>query len=281
MKIYRIRDQEEYQRHARLMQVEYSAWREFEMALLPKLRRTFRVKGFSYPAGQTVRFHVNYELQNKEGGPNWRESMVCPVTHLNNRMRASVHLFEFECGPYDRSRIYISEQVAPMFRYFSKHYRGVTGSEYLGKAFPPGASNNDGIRNEDLTDLSFEDGSFDYFLSFDCFEHIPDYLKAFREGYRILAPGGTMLFSVPFVMQSRENVLRARISTEGTVEHLMEPEYHGDPINTEGCLCFQYFGWEMLKDLTSSGFRDAYALLYWSKDFGYLGGEQIIFLARK
>jgi hypothetical protein len=61
----------------------------------------------------------------------------------------------------------------------------------------------------------------------------------------------------------------------------MEPEYHADPMNEEGCLCYQNFGWAMLKELIHSGFKDAYAMLYWSKEFGYLGVEQILFTAKK
>jgi hypothetical protein len=63
---------------------------------------------------------------------------------------------------------------------------------------------------------------------------------------------------------------------------LLPPEYHGDPINSAGCLCFYHFGWDILSSLRAAGFGKAEALLYWSSDFGYLGNaDQIIFLARK
>lgn len=281
MKIFRVRNFTEYQQHAAIMQNEYAARSEYEKKLLPRWRKKFFVEGYSYSAGQTVRFHVDYIHQTKEGLPNWRERLICPLSGLNNRMRASVHLFETECGPYDESPIYISEQIAPLFKYFVAHYSNVTGSEYLGKGFIPGTSNSSGIRHEDLTNLSFENDSFDYFLSFDCFEHIPNYQKSFNECFRVLAPGGCMFFSVPFASNSLPNIIRAQESADGTIEHLMEPEYHGDPMSKDGCLCFQYFGWEMLEELKEAGFKDAYAMLYWSKDFGYLGREQILFVARK
>lgn len=281
MRIYRLRTIDEYRQHARLMQGEYAARREYEKGLLPRWRKRFRVAGYSYPAGRTVRFYVDYLHQDQPGVPNWRERLICPDTGLNNRMRAAVHLFEAECGPYSHSRLYLSEQVAPLYRYFAAHYANVTGSEFLGEDFAPGSCNPAGIRHEDLIRLSFGDAAFDYFLSFDCFEHIPAYRAAFGESCRVLAPGGTLFFSVPFVPDAEGNLIRARKTANGSIEHLLEPEYHGDPLNSGGCLCFQHFGWEMLNELKETGFRDAYAMLYWSRGFGYLGGEQVLFVARK
>jgi SAM-dependent methyltransferase len=194
------------------MKRRYSTRREFEKRLIPRWSNKFKVKGYSYPAGKTVGYHVDFKHQWEAGKPNWREQLVCPVSHLNNRMRASVHLFESECSPYDESRIYISEQSTQLYKYFAARYSNVTGSEFLGDGFTPGSFNASGIRHEDLTDLSFEDGCFDYFLSFDCFEHIPEYRKVFRECSRVIAAGGAMLFSVPFARNSKQNITRSRIS---------------------------------------------------------------------
>ena len=88
-----------------------------------------------------------------------------------------------------------------------------------------------------------------------------------------------MLWSVPFDRNSEQNIIRARLREDGTVEHLLEPEYHGDPVNQEGCLCYYHFGWQMLEQVREVGFRDAYAVLFWSREFGYLGGEQLLFVA--
>lgn len=69
--------------------------------------------------------------------------------------------------------------------------------------------------------------------------------------------------------------------SDGSIKHLLEPEYHGDPVTSKACLCFSHFGWEMLGQMRESGFLDAYAVLFWSVDFGYLGSEQILFIACK
>jgi len=89
-----------------------------------------------------------------------------------------------------------------------------------------------------------------------------------------------MMWSVPFIPGSADNVIRAKMEN-GEITHLMPPEYHGDPLSSQGVLCFQYFGWEMLDQIRNAGFNDAYALCYHSIDFGYLGGEQFIFVASK
>ncbi len=86
---------------------------------------------------------------------------------------------------------------------------------------------------------------------------------------------------MPFARASKENIVRAHLSQTGEIVHLLPPEYHGDPLKTEGCLCFRHFGWEILEDLRAVGFKHSQALIYWSKEFGYLGGEQLIFVARK
>ena len=96
------------------------------------------------------------------------------------------------------------------------------------------------LRHEDLTQLSFPTHSFDVILSFDVLEHIPDYRSAFAECARTLKPTGKMLFSVPFDANSVRNKIRAQLQKDGTIDYLLPPEYHDDPRNPEGCLCFQH-----------------------------------------
>ena len=140
----------------------------------------------------------------------------------------------------------------------------------------------DGIRNEDATRLTFADAQFDVVLSFDVFEHVPDFRAAFREACRILAPGGTLLFTAPFDRGSEVTVTRARLSATGAIEHLLEPEYHGDPNGPDGrILCFQHFGWDVISMLAEAGFAHAEGRFLWSRRLGYLGEEQALFLAKK
>ena len=119
-----------------------------------------------------------------------------------------------------------------------------------------------------MTRLTFADETFDAILSFDVLEHVPAYDEALRECWRCLKQGGAFLLSVPFVLRSPRNRLRARLLPDGRVEHLLAPEYHGDPINPEGVLCFNDFGWEFLDELRSCGFQDAAGYFFWSRELG-------------
>ncbi|MDX1412366.1 MAG: hypothetical protein R3351_09435, partial [Nitrospirales bacterium] len=90
-----------------------------------------------------------------------------------------------------------------------------------------------------------------------------------------------LLFTVPFRLDSKENIVRAEIDINGQIRHLLPPEYHGDPINEAGCLCFYHFGWALLEDLKAVGFENPLAHLYWSDHFGYFGMNQVLFSAEK
>lgn len=277
MRVFRIRDYPQYCVHLSKMRGLHAQYQATEQSLVPAGCQEFTVSGFSYPAGRTVDFAVDFRFSS-QGRVNWRERLVCPITGLNNRMRAAFHLLHLEASPYPDDAVYISEQVTPLYRFLAPRVCNLTASEYLGSKVPLGGTDENGIRNEDLTRLTFPDQSFDCVVSLDCFEHFPSYRRAFEECRRVLKPGGRMLCSVPF-SGLRENTVRARLADDGTVQHLLEPIYHGDPMSKEGCLCFTHFGWEMLDQLRAAGFRDAYAALFWSKEFGYLGGEQILFVA--
>jgi SAM-dependent methyltransferase len=199
---------------------------------------------------------------------------------LNNRLRSSIQVFDFELSPYPGSDIYVTEQVTPLFAYLEERFTNVTGSEYLGNDIAPGEVRNH-IRHEDMTQLSLADQSMDYYLSFECFEHIPFYSKAIPEIFRVLKPGGAFLGTFPFDRNNAKNLIKARIDEKGEIEYLTEPEYHGDPVSEKGILCYTIFGWEMLDEFRAAGFKDAYAIFLWSDMFGYLGGEQIFFIAKK
>jgi hypothetical protein len=279
MKIRRVRSLGEYELCQLRSHDERKALRDFELECEKSGEKKFRISGFSYTAGSEVQFLVDY--QSSVGGRiNWRERVICPVSHLNNRLRASVHLLDIELAPYKDDRIFLSEQVTPLYNFLRPRYPNVVGSEYLGPHRAAGSLNDDGIRHEDLTSLSFDRNSLDYILSFDCFEHFPRFDRAFMECARVLRPGGKMFWSVPFVTTSQANITRARV-INGEIEHVLPPEYHGDPVNTQGCLCYTHFGWEMLEQVRQSGFSDAYAIPYGSREFGYLGASQIVFVAEK
>jgi len=284
LELQRIKSLDEFRNHEIKNEAERRRRMEIEVRLAGD-KNGFSTSGTCYVCNRNVNFFSDYKFAHKGGDgelvPNWRERLVCPSCGLNNRMRASIQVFEQLCKPQLDDSIYLTEKTTPLYDWFASHYRDVTGSEYLGGSVPCGQYDSAGIRNESLTGLTFLDAQFDYILSFDVFEHIPDYEEAFKECFRCLKSGGVLLFSVPFSLYSQSNIVRARLGRDGEIEHILPPEYHGDPLNAAGCLCFYHFGWEILGKLKGLGFASVSACLYWSDELGYLGGEQILFVAHK
>ena len=212
---------------------------------------------------------------------NWHEGLVCSRCRLNNRMRGSIHLFEQTLKPRRDARIYLTEQTTRLYIWFSNQYQCVTGSEYLGADLPLGDTNEANVKNEDLGQLTFPDGGFDYILSFSVFEHMPDYIKGLKECCRCLKPGGFLVIHVPFFPDFADNLVRARVNSQGGVEHLHPPDYHGDPLSPAEVLCYYHFGWEFLRQIREAGFSDVYAHNYWSRQWVYLGQGLITIFAQK
>jgi len=137
-----------------------------------------------------------------------------------------------------------------------------------------------GVRHEDLENLSFDDASLDVVLSSDVFEHLPDAYGAHREIFRVLCAGGRYIFTVPFMAGSERDDLRAR-RIGGRVEYLAEPLYHGDPVRPgEGVLVWRIFGQEMLTRLREIGFETETVWLRIPRQ-GILGEGAVVFVARK
>jgi len=282
MKLFRIRSFDEFKVHIDRNAPTHAIMHQYESDLqLSHPEQEFTVSGVSYPANQVVDFLVNYQYSDGKN-INWRERLICPVTQLNNRLRSCIQFLDMELNPYPDSNIYITEQVTALYDYFKHHYPNLVGSEYLGSGLIPGEIRR-GIRHEDMTNLSFPDQSLEYYLSFECFEHIPSYSKAITEVYRTLKPGGYFLGSFPFDRNTYANLIKATMDDSGNIIYHTEPEYHGDPVNTggPGILCYTIFGWEVLDEFRKAGFQDVYAIFFWSGLFGYLGGEQVLFVARK
>lgn len=246
----------------------------------PNKNKSFTFRGYSITADEAVDLVVDW--QHSDGvNINWRERLVCPKTSLCNRLRASYHLMVEHLQVKPDEKIYITEQVTPFYRFLKQKFSHLIGSEYIESGVEKGQENDQNVRHEDLTDLSFKTNSIDKIFSFDVLEHVPNYKKALKECLRVLKPRGSILMSFPFDCYAEKNLERASIKTDGSIEYHVEPEYHGDPINDDGCLSFYTFGWELLSEMRGMGFTDVYVASYWSQECGYLGPEQISIIAKK
>jgi hypothetical protein len=86
-----------------------------------------------------------------------------------------------------------------------------------------------------------------------------------------------MIFTVP-MHSGPQTVERARIRGD-TIEYLLKPVYHDDPLRAEGILAFRDYGRDVLERLREVGFVDV-QVREPSARLAWLGGIPVI-LARK
>lgn len=288
MSMFQISSQQAYRQLLNDNVIQLKKLKKVEQSIFKTLTKQddMYIDGFSWPVQSNSRFLVD-NLYQHQGQPNLRERLVCQKTQFNNRIRGAIHVFEQFCRPHKKDAIYLTEQLSTLFKWLIKKYPNTVGSEFVTastwrniirfklKLFPRR------LNHQDLTHLEYANEQFDYALSFDCFEHIPDFKQGLTEILRVLKPTGKLLFSVPFDVNADETLVRASINDNNETVFHVEPEYHGNPMSKEGSLSYYTFGWDLLNTLKSLGFSDAYGLVYWSKKYAYLGGPQLLLCAEK
>ncbi|PSH61771.1 hypothetical protein CU103_20750 [Phyllobacterium sophorae] len=201
---------------------------------------------------------------------NWREGLV--FHGINSRTRAVMLEIADAIDATDRynPRIYAAEGLTA----FALRMRGIfprfIGSEYTEEApkrewlFP--------IPFEDLQNLSYPENIFDLVSTNEVLEHVPSIDVAMSEIFRVLKPGAWHIGTCPFAFMSEESIVRAKMSN-GQIKHLMEPEYHGNPMSENGSLVFEIPGWNILQRLRSIGFSKALMRFIVSARYGCLSTD--------
>lgn len=116
----------------------------------------------------------------------------------------------------------------------------------------PSGSTFDGVRCEDLTHLTYPDGSFDLVVTSETLEHVPHLAAALREIRRVLRPGGRHLFTVPLLPGVPETFARTVIDAGGKPRHIAPPICH--PGGHVGYPVFTEFGADLPAILRRAGF---------------------------
>ena len=128
---------------------------------------------------------------------------------------------------------------------------GLVACDYRDGA-PPGEV-VDGVRHEDLTALTFPDGSFDLVITSETLEHVPDLDAALLEIRRVLAPGGRHVFTVPQLPGTASTFARAVLDPYGIRVDLAPPIAH--PGGDSGYPVFTEFGADLPDLLRRLGFE--------------------------
>jgi len=175
-----------------------------------------------------------------------RDHFLCSNCNSIPRERALMHVIQTYFPDYEKRAIHESSPgnrgVSPKLKnhcpqYSSSHfYQDLPLAEY---------HPIQGHRCEDLENLTFEDASFDLFISQDVLEHIFDPGKAFQEIARVLKPGGAHVFTVPLVNKANTSECWASRGVDGKIINHHEPEYHGNPIDDKGSLVTMHWGYDL------------------------------------
>ncbi|MEJ2491643.1 MAG: class I SAM-dependent methyltransferase [Desulfuromonadales bacterium] len=154
--------------------------------------------------------------------------------------------------------------------------------DYLPTQYYPEVSTGsifNGTRCENLEKMTFDDNCFDLIITQDVLEHVLSPEKAFSEIARTLKVGGTHLFTVPFY-KGRKTRIRARQKSAG-IEYLEEPDYHVNPINSEGALVIREWGDDLFDFIEETSGLQTEIFSFSDKEYGLEGEFLDVFVSRK
>ena len=246
---------EAFETVAHRWRAEHRSWRQGEGAefdsreaherSLVQGTTPFLVQGLCFHCGRETPLHVDFEFGGDPlaARPNWRERLVCQVCGLNSKMRGLLHVLMEVVVPLPDPRVLVWEMEEELAGAVRAKFDDVT-TVVGGVGLPE----------------TLRQPPYDCLLAVDMFEREPDLGDAIERSLAYLSPGGGMVFSAAFLSDRERN----------------RPLAGAEPGEAR-----REFGWSMLQAFREAGFEDVVAHFFWSRAFGYLGREQVVFVARK
>jgi len=176
----------------------------------------------------------------------FRDHLLCSSCGSIPRERALMHIIKMYYPNYRELTIHESSPgnrgTSPKLRNECPNYSGshFYSDMKIGEYHPVQK-----YQNQNLEKLTFDDESFDLFITQDVMEHIFNPEKAFREIARVLKPGGAHIFTVPIINKGKQSECWASLDDNGKIVHHHEPEYHGNPIDKKGSLVTMHWGYDL------------------------------------
>ncbi len=217
----------------------------------------------------------------------WRESLNCKNCISTSRYRSIaagiLRAIEDITGISSRSLAELPKHNAEVFRVYDSQppfyfescayplpdkLKATQWAQVMLSMFRPnmklGATIREGVFNQNLEALTFDDESLDLVVTSDVMEHVRLDDRAHREIHRVLKMGGAYVFTVPHNRETEETLVRVKVHDpldSAKDEHLLEPEYHGDTNAADGggVLSYRVYGLDLDKFLTEIGFEVEYS----------------------
>ncbi len=195
-----------------------------------------------------------------------RESYPCPNCRFTVRWRDQAGIITDEFGRGQALSIdqLVSKGFLNDISIFEPALRGPFVSRmkglpkyvqsYFRPDLPLGDVAEDGVRNEDLTKLTFDEDTFDLIITSDVMEHLPNIEAAFAETLRVLKPGGIHIFSIPNDYPFPDRMEPRVAIKNGQEINLKPPRYHNSGDGSQ-CLVYTDYGADISDLIQSLGGR--------------------------
>lgn len=195
-------------------------------------------------ACQCCQKHLLIRLNEDEMG------VRCGFCGASSVSQSLARVFNKQIKQTDSLAVYELSSRGAFVKMLKQSNHQITLSEY----FPdiPTGTVVQGIHCQDVQNLSFSNEQFDVCTSLEVFDHVENDIRGFQELYRVLKPGGCILFTVPLDL-SRKTVERTAI-VNGQRQQILPAEYHSDKLR--GCdkvFCYRNYGYDITDRLYHAG----------------------------
>jgi SAM-dependent methyltransferase len=196
---------------------------------------------------------ANREAQNCGGCDatlRYRNQAASILTQLGRGRYAAIRDLVRDTALTADASIFEFAIRSPFIKHFSAFRNYVRG--YFLPNIKVGDS-QDGIRCEDLTQLTFKDNSFNLFVTSDTMKHVLQYEQAFKEIFRVLRPGGAHVFTTPIAWPMPTSTVRRAEEIGGEIIHHLEARFHRASDGIPALVCTE-FGFDLLNLLEEIGY---------------------------
>lgn len=184
-------------------------------------------------------------------GLRYRNQAASILTHLGRGRHVTLQNMAGDPELTGNAAIYEVALHGPFIRHLSKFKDYVRS--YFWHDIPLGEV-KDGIRCEDLRQLTFPEERFDCIVSSDVMEHVFDYEAALAEIFRVLRPNGVHVMAIPVTWPIPETSVKRAEEIDGSVVHHMEQRFHRAGDGSATLVCTD-FGWDLLGLLDDIGYE--------------------------